>query len=471
MAVPAAELNKQFEYMTQDKMLLQNSMPGRTPKAFTHTFGCQGNVSDGEKIDGILSQIGYEFTDNPAEADFILYNTCAVREHAEERVFGNLGRMKAYKEENPNLIIAVCGCMAQEAHVEKRLKERFPYVSLVFGTHVQYKLPEFIYKLLTGEETRVFDTTDDHDDIVEGAAVKRTNRLKSFLPVSYGCNNFCTYCVVPHVRGRERSRNYEDVLREARLLVDSGYKEIMLLGQNVNSYGNDLGEKNAFARLLRDINQIPGDFIIRFMTSHPKDCSRELLDTMAECEKVETHLHLPFQSGNDRILKAMNRHYDRAKYMESVEYAKKVMPDVSLTSDVIVGFPGETHEEFLDTLSLIKEVEFSSLYTFIFSPRVGTPAASMEDPYSRVEKQQWFEELQFAQEIIAEKHSAEKKGKSFRVLVEGRGKNGRLLGRTSGNQVIEFDGDDSLIGDFHTVKVTEPLTWILKGELCEKETD
>lgn len=465
MAISKEEINAQFEYMTLDKQLLLQRTGGRTPKAFTHTYGCQGNVAEGERIDGILQTIGYEFTDDPAQADFILYNTCCVREHAEERVFGNVGRLKKVKAENPQLIIAVCGCMVQEEHIAKRLKSSFPYVDLVFGTHVQYKLPELLHRLYTGED-RVFCLEENHS-VAEGFPLKRTNTLKAFLPISYGCNNFCTYCIVPYVRGRERSREYNVILQEAKGLVAQGYKEIMLIGQNVNSYGNDFGEKNLFSKLLKDINDIPGDFLIRFMTSHPKDCSFELLDTMAACEKVERHLHLPFQSGNDRVLMEMNRHYDRARYLEVVRYAKKVMPDLSLTSDVIVGFPGETHGEFLDTISLIEEVGFTSLYTFIYSPRVGTPGAEMEDPISREEKQMWFNELQSAQEQIAAKRSAGTKGETFRVLAEGRNKNGRINGRTSGNVMIEFDGPDSLIGSFCNVTVTEPLTWILKGELAD----
>ena len=465
MAISEAQIQEQFDYMTRDKQLLLDRFGGRGAKAYTRTFGCQGNVAEGERIDGILEAIGFDFTDDPKEADFILYNTCCVREHAEERVFGNLGRFKKLKDENPNLIICVCGCMAQEDHVAERIKKNFKYVDLVFGTHVQYKLPEFLYRLFTGEE-RVFCLEENHS-VAEGFPLKRTNSLKAFLPISYGCNNFCTYCIVPYVRGRERSRAYEDIMKDARDLVSKGMKEIMLIGQNVNSYGNDFGETNLFSRLLQDINDIPGDFLIRFMTSHPKDCSFELLDTMARCEKVERHLHLPFQSGNDRVLKAMNRHYDRARYLEVVAYAKKVMPDLSLTSDVIVGFPGETHEEFLDTVSLIKEVEFTSLYTFIYSPRVGTPGAKMEDPISHEMKQQWFEELLFQQEQIAAERSAKTKGETFRVLAEGRSKNGRINGRTSGNVMIEFDGPDELIGTFCNVTVTEPLTWVLRGELAD----
>ena len=464
--VSTEELNIQFDYILKVKAILQERFSGRTPKAFTHTYGCQGNVSDGERIDGLLSQMGYDFTDDASKADFILFNTCAVREHAQDRVFGNVGALKKYKETNPELIISLCGCMVQQPHVTERIRKSFPYVDLVFGTNVIHKLPELLYEVLISD-SRVFDITGGDGVIAEGLPTRHTNKLKAFLPIAYGCNNFCTYCVVPLVRGRERSRKYEDILNEAIQLVADGYKEIMLRGQNVNSYGNDFGEKNLFAKLLREINDIPGDFLIRFMTSHPKDCSYELLDTMAECEKVERHIHLPFQSGNDRVLKAMNRHYDRAHYEELVRYAKKVMPDISVTSDVIVGFPGETREEFLDTVSLIRELEFSSLYVFIYSPREGTKAALMPDPIDAKTKSQWFSELSGAQEEVAAQRSKHMKDKVYRVLAEGRNKAGRISGRTSGNIMIEFDGPDELIGTFCNVRVTEPLTWILKGELAE----
>lgn len=468
LAVSEEQLNRQFEYITEVRKLLQDRFGDRAPKAFTHTYGCQGNVADGERIDGLLEQMGYEFTDTTAEADFILFNTCAVREHAEERVYGNVGRLKEFKQTNPNLIIALCGCMVQQAHVADRLKRSFPYVDLVFGTHVQYRLPELMYRLLT-DGGRVFDLTEDDNDIAEGLSVRRNHPFKAFLPISYGCNNFCTFCVVPHVRGRERSRTYQDIMADARALVADGYKEIMLLGQNVNSYGNDFGEQELFPKLLRDINDIPGDFLIRFMTSHPKDCSRALIDAMAECEKVEAHLHLPVQSGNSEVLHRMNRRYTREQYLDIVDYARAKLPGLSITSDIIVGFPGETHEQFLDTISLVREVGYSALYTFLYSPRVGTPGASMPDPVGHTEKQQWFEELQFAQEQVAAARSAEMKGKTCRVLTESRNKAGRLCGRNSGNTMVEFDGPDELIGQFVTVRITEPLTWILKGERIEDE--
>ena len=466
MAVSENELNRQFEYSTNVKQLLAERFPDRAPRAFTHTYGCQGNVSDGEKIDGILDELGYEFTDDPAEADFILFNTCAVREHAEDRVFGNVGRLKKYKTTNPNLIICLCGCMVQQPHILQRIKDHFRYVDLAFGTHVLYKLPEFLYRLMT-EGGRVFDISEESDDIAETGLIRHNNSFKAFLPVTYGCNNFCTYCVVPRVRGRERSRSYEEVMSDAHSLVDQGYKEIILLGQNVNSYGNDFHEKELFPRLLRDINDIPGDFRIRFMTSHPKDCSRALLDAMADCEKVEKHLHLPVQSGNNRVLKAMNRRYTREHYLDLIHYARSVMPDLCITSDIIVGFPGETHEEFLDTVSLVKEVGYSALYTFIYSPRVGTPAASWPDPMTRTEKQQWFEELQFAQEESAAARTKQYQDKTFRVLAERRNKHGKMEGRNSGNILIEFDAPDEVMGTFCNVRVTEPLTFVLKGELVK----
>ncbi|MBR5016053.1 MAG: tRNA (N6-isopentenyl adenosine(37)-C2)-methylthiotransferase MiaB [Clostridia bacterium] len=462
--VSEVELQRQFDLCLKVKMLLAERFPERSPLAFTHTYGCQGNVAEGERIDGMLAQMGYEFTDDPSKADFILFNTCAVREHAEERVFSNLGRLKVFKETNPNLIISVCGCMVQQEHIKKKLKSSFPYVDLVFGTHAIHTFPESLYNCLLKQE-RVFSVPDSDGVIFEGVPSKHTNSLKAFLPISYGCNNFCTYCVVPLVKGRERSRKYEDIVADAKQLVAEGYKEIMLIGQNVNSYGNDFGEQNLFAKLLREIDSIPGDFIIRFMTSHPKDCSFELIDTMAECSKVEHHIHLPFQSGNDRILKEMNRHYDRERYVKIARYAKERIPDIAITSDVIVGFPGETREEFLDTVSLIKEIEFSSLYIFIFSPRVGTKAAELPDNTSPEEKSERFKELSDAQEAVAAARSAAMKDKVYRALVEGRNKAGNLNGRTSQNIMIEFEGPDELIGTFQNIKVTEPLTWILKGEL------
>lgn len=463
-SVPQAELDKQKEYTELVKTVLSSRFPEVKPKAYVHTYGCQGNVSDGERLQGILAEMGYDFTDSPEKADFVLYNTCAIREHAEDRVFGNAGALKPIKKLNPNMIIGLCGCMTQQVSVAERLKRSFPFIDIVFGTHVSYKLPEFVYTVLcTGK--RVIDITDSEGNIVEGLPVKRDGTFKAWVPIMYGCNNFCSYCIVPYVRGRERSRDFDTVINEVKGLIEAGYKEITLLGQNVNSYNKDLSEDKRFPALLKRISEIDGDFIIRFMTSHPRDCTKELLEVMASSDKIAKHLHLPFQSGNDRILKEMNRHYDREKYLSLIEYAYSVMPDLSITSDVIVGFPGETYEEFRDTLSLIEEVKYTSLFTFIFSPRPGTKAFDMPDEVSREEKGRWFKELTDLQEGIAGKRTASMKGKTYRVLVEGKAKGeGVLSGRTEGNVIIEFKGDESLIGTFVNVEVTEPKTWVVYGE-------
>ena len=353
----------------------------------------------------------------------------------------------------------------QQQHIRDKMYKSYPYVDLVFGTHAIYQLPQLMFEMLSGGK-RVYFAPDDNGLIMEDVPVIRDKDSKAWLPIMYGCNNFCTYCIVPYVRGRERSREPERIINEAKELISQGYKDITLLGQNVNSYGKNTDFNMDFADLIKEINALDGDFIIRFMTSHPKDCTKKLLDTMASCEKVARHIHLPFQSGNDRILKQMNRHYTREKYLELINYAKKVMPDISITSDVIVGFPGETTEEFNDTLSLIEEVEFTSLFTFIYSKREGTPAAKMDDPVSKEEKSRRFKELCDLQEKIAAKRTALMNGKTYRVLVEGISKNDSSLlsGRTDGNIIIEFSGDEQLIGKYVNVKVTQPLNWIVRGE-------
>lgn len=466
-SVPQEELDKQIEYMNLVRTVISSRYPDGAPKAFVHTYGCQGNVADGERLLGMLEEMGYSFCDTPEEADMVLYNTCAIREHAEDRVFGNVGALKPIKKNKPDMIIALCGCMMQQQSVADRIKNSFSFVDLVFGTHVSYKLPEFMYRILcTGK--RVFDITDSDGNIVEGLPVKREGTLRAWIPIMYGCNNFCSYCIVPYVRGRERSRDFDDVIKEVKDVVSAGYKEITLLGQNVNSYNKDLDESKRFPALLKVISEIEGDFIIRFMTSHPRDCTKELLDVMASSDKIAKHLHLPFQSGNDRVLAEMNRHYDREKYLSLIDYAYKVMPELSITSDVIVGFPGETYEEFCDTLSLIEKVKYTSLFTFIFSARPGTKAYSMPDPVSREEKGKWFKELTDLQEKIAGERTANMKGKTYRVLVEGKAKgDGMLSGRTGGNIIIEFPGDEKLIGEFIDVTVTNPRTWIVYGEIAE----
>ncbi|MBQ3133529.1 MAG: tRNA (N6-isopentenyl adenosine(37)-C2)-methylthiotransferase MiaB [Clostridia bacterium] len=440
---------------------------GVSPLAYIRTFGCQQNVADAEHIKGMLAEMGFGFTEEPGEADFILFNTCAVREHAEDRVFGNVGALKTFKTRKPSLLIAVCGCMVQQEHIAEKLKKSYPFVGLVFGTHVLYKFPELLANTLR-KGKRVIETPTEDGNIAEGIPVCRDRGAKAWLPIMYGCNNFCTYCVVPYVRGRERSRLPEDVLAEAKELVAAGYKEITLLGQNVNSYGKSEGFEVDFPELLRRINDIPGDFIIRFMTSHPKDATPRLFDTIAACEKVSRHFHLPVQSGSSRILKAMNRHYTREEYLNLVAYARKVVPDISFTSDIIVGFPGETREDFEETLSLIDEVGYTSLFTFIYSPRVGTPAASMPDPISAEEKSRWFQELTAKQEKIAAKRLAGMLGKRFRALLETDA-GGFIEARLPDNVIVRVQGDNALLGRRAIVEITETKSWILIGKIVELE--
>ena len=386
--VTAAETAAQKEYAEKVREL--NSARELPPIAHVHSFGCQQNVSDGEKIKGMLAMMGYGFSDSADGADLVLFNTCAVRENAEDRVFGNLGALKHNKKLKPDMLIGVCGCMVQQEHITERIKKSFPYVDMVFGTHVLHTLPQLIYEALTTHKRQISIPQMD-GVIAEGIPLRRESKLKASIPIMYGCNNFCTYCIVPYVRGRERSRDPEEIVREAEQLVADGYKELLLLGQNVNSYGR--GTDVDFPELLRRINAIPGEFKISYMSSHPKDATHELIDTIAECEKVTRHFHLPVQSGSSRILKLMNRSYTREHYLELINYAKEHIPDVALTSDIIVGFPGETYEDFQETLSLIREVKYDSLFTFIYSPRKGTKAAEMPDPISQEEKGRWFREL------------------------------------------------------------------------------
>lgn len=437
---------------------------GASPKAAVITFGCQQNVSDSERLKGMLVSMGYSITETLENADFIIFNTCAVREHAEDRVYGNIGMTKKIKQERPNTVVAVCGCMVQQETVAERIKKSYPYVDIVMGTHVLHRLPEFLYKRLNGSP-RIFELSQEDNTIVEDIPIKRDGKFKGWLPIMYGCNNFCTYCIVPYVRGRERSREPEQIIAEAKQMIKDGYKDITLLGQNVNSYGKGCSHGVNFAKLLRMLNDIEGEFRIRFMTSHPKDCTVELLDTIKECEKVSHHLHLPFQSGSSRILKLMNRYYNREQYLELIKNAKERIPDVDLTSDIIVGFPGETYEDFKETLSLVKEVGFASLFTFIYSPREGTPAAIMPDPVSRKEKGEWFNELLALQEQIAKTNVNKYLGKTFRVLCDDYGsKEGYMSGHTSGTAAIEFEADRSLLGKFVDVRV-DSYTNCLNGTL------
>ena len=348
---------------------------GRKPRFFSATYGCQQNENDTERLDGMLLQMGYECSDDKDGADLILFNTCAVREHAETKVFGNVGALVKNKRENPEMKICLCGCMVTQPHIADLIKTKYRHVDIVFGTHALYRFPENLFKALTGGK-RVFDVTEEDGRIAEGLPVNRRDKVKAWVSIMSGCNNFCSYCIVPYVRGRERSRLPEKVLEEVRGLVADGYKEITLLGQNVNSYCKDLDIGYDFADLLRDINAIPGDFTVKFMTSHPKDLSDDLILAMKECDKVCKHMHLPLQSGSSRILKIMNRHYDKEQYLTIVKKLREAIPDIALTTDIIVGFPGETEEDFQETLEVVKQVEYDSAFTFIYSKRTGTPAAT-----------------------------------------------------------------------------------------------
>lgn len=452
------------KYCEMTAAVVEARYAGHEPLAFVHTYGCQGNVADSEQIKGLLVKMGYKMTDSVEDADFILYNTCAVREHAEDRVFGNVGALKHVKRRRPGTIIALCGCMVQQQHIADKFREHYPYVNLIFGTHLIPRFPELLYRVLTGGK-RVVELDLSDNTIVEGIPLERDNSIKGWLPIMYGCDNFCSYCIVPHVRGRERSRKSEVILVQAQEMVSMGYKDITLLGQNVNSYGKkESGEMN-FPQLITELDKIEGDYWLRFMTSHPKDCTEELIKAMAASKHMAHHIHLPFQSGSDRILKEMNRKYTIGHYKELVKMAREAMPDVSLTSDVIVGFPGETRAEFEETLAAIEEIGFTSLFTFIYSPREGTPAASMPDPISYEEKSKWLRELITLQESIAAKKSASMVGSRQRVLVEGMAKNGLLSCRTSTNIIIEAEGNPELIGEFAEAEVTTALNWILRGKI------
>ena len=438
---------------------------GITPKAYVETYGCQQNEADSERIRGLLVESGYAICDEAEGADVVVINTCAIREHAEQRVFGNLGALTHTKRRHPGQKIFLCGCMAGQSQVVDRIKKSFPHVDGVFSTHHLWQFPEILYRVLfTGKRT--YFVADEAGSIAEGLPQVRDSKLKAWVSIMYGCNNFCTYCIVPYVRGRERSRKPEDILTECRELAASGVKDITLLGQNVNSYGKDLDCGMDFADLLARIAEIPGDFKIRFMTSHPRDASKKLFDTMAASDKIAKQLHLPFQSGSSRVLKAMNRHYDRETYLEKVRYAKSVMPDLVLTSDVIVGFPGETEAEFEETLTLIDQVRYDALFTFIFSPREGTPAAKMEDPTPKEEKNRRFDKLCALQNSISEEIHAEYIGKSLRCLIDGKDKD-LLTARTEGGRLVRLAGGESLIGSYQMVTITGSTTWSLTGELSK----
>ena len=435
----------------------------RAPLAYVRTYGCQQNVSDSERLKGMLAQMGFGFTSDFEQADLLLFNTCAVRENAENRVFGNVGALKALKRRRPSVLIALCGCMVQQEHIVEKLRESYPFVGLIFGTHMLPAFPKLLSKALI-ERTRVVESPASDGTVTEDIPVMRDGTFQAFVPIMYGCNNFCTYCVVPYVRGRERSREPDRILEEVRQLAGAGYKEITLLGQNVNSYGKGRKDGMDFPALLREIDRMDGEFLIRFMTSHPKDATDEMFRVIAQSQNISHHIHLPFQSGSDQVLKAMNRGYTRQGYLDLIARARDILPDVTFSSDVIVGFPGETREDFEDTLSLMKEVGFSSLFTFIYSPREGTPAAKRPDPIPSEEKTAWFLELTALQQEISAARLAKMVGRRVTVLIEG-GENGALEGRMEDNGIVRLEGSPELMGRRAQVEITQARPLVVLGKI------
>ena len=435
------------------------------PLAYVHSFGCQQNVNDGEKIKGVLADAGFGLCDAPEQADLILFNTCAVREHAEQRVFGNVGALKSLKEQKPRLIIGLCGCMAQQPTVVEKLRQSYPFVDLVFGVNAIDTLPQLLAQKLAGGKKRLLQTPVERADIVEDVPIRRDSHFRAWLPIMYGCDNFCTYCIVPYVRGREKSRRPADILAEFKGLIAAGYKEITLLGQNVNSYGKGLEESIDFSDLLNLLCSVPGDYQIRFMTSHPKDASRKLIDTIAAQPHLCKHLHLPVQCGSDRLLARMNRHYTVEHYLELIDYARARVPGITFSSDIIVGFPGETEEDFQGTLDLVRKVGYMQLFTFIYSKREGTPAATYPDDTTRQEKTDRMSRLLAVQDEIAMGLVKAQVGQTVRVLVEGYGRlEGNLSGRLDNNLTVEFPADASLMGQYVMVHLTGARATVLLGE-------
>lgn len=440
----------------------------RQSLAYVYSYGCQQNVSDGEHLAGRLSAMGYGITYDMNEADIILLNTCAVRENAELKFFGNLGGLKALKEKNPELIIAVCGCMVQQTDIAEKIKKTYRQVDIVFGTFAFGELPRLLYTALT-EHKKVCDISERARICTDESIIPvRSCSYKAGVSVMYGCDNFCSYCIVPYVRGREVSREPEAILSEMRSLAESGCKEIMLLGQNVNSYGKGLSPKINFSELLRRINEIDGDFRVRFMSPHPKDADNEFMDTVAGCGKICKSLHLPLQSGSSRILKAMNRRYTAEEYYEKVSYMRSLIPDFSLTTDIIVGFPGETREDFEQTLDMIKKVRFDNIYSFIYSKRKGTAAAAMDDPVSDEEKGLWFREMLALQREISTEYYKRFLGKTMKVLFDGESRReGFISGKSDEFVIVEAKGSPSHIGSFKNVLITETHNWAVCGEITD----
>ena len=464
----SSDFNRQSEYIKKIRARVENDIKdGARRCACVVTYGCQQNEADSERIMGMLVEMGYTPVESEAEADIIIVNTCAVRDHAEKRALSITGGYKHLKEANPDLIIGIGGCMVSKPDMSDKVKYSYPYVDFVFGTGKLHALPEILWTVME-KDRRVFAPNTDENIVTEGVPVRRESGYKAWVSIMYGCNNFCTYCIVPYVRGRERSRRPEDIIDEIRDLISRGYREITLLGQNVNSYGKEFREECDFADLLERICKIDGDYLIRFMSSHPKDASRKLIDVMAREKRVAKQFHLPLQSGSDVLLRKMNRHYDMAQYMSLIDYMREKMPGIAISSDFIVGFPGETDEDFEATLDAVNKIRYDMLFTFIYSKRTGTPAATMENQIPDDVKSERFARLLAAQEPIAEEINRTFVGKTVRVLCEGESKNNpdKLTGRTEGNKIVLFDGDKSLEGEFVNVKITSAAAFALYGDVA-----
>ncbi len=463
--VPDDEMTRQKAFMHSVRELNTETLK----KYMISTFGCQMNENDSEKLAGMLESMGYSQTDKLEECDLILFNTCCVRENAEFKVYGHLGSLKALKARKPGMIIAICGCMMQQQDIVDHIRKKYRHVDLIFGTHNFHKFPELLYRVInTGKVVADVSTSDGY--IAEGVPIKREHAVKAWLTIMYGCNNFCSYCIVPYVRGRERSRRMSDIIDEASLLGHQGYKEITLLGQNVNSYGIDFKDGTSFAKLLRALEDVEGIERIRFMTSHPKDLSEELIYAMRDCSKVCGHLHLPVQAGSNRILSEMNRKYTREYYLSLVDRIREQIPGISLTTDIIVGFPGETEEDFNQTLDLIKTVRFDYVYSFLYSKRTGTLAAKMPEQVSEETMKKRFDSLLELQNGISKEINEGLAGKQEEILVEGRSKNNinMMSGRTGSNKIVNFKGESELTGRLVKVRIDNVGTWSLEGALVCK---
>ncbi len=467
-SVPAAEVELQRDFIRK----LKEYNEGRLLKYSLSTFGCQMNENDSERLAGMLAEMGYIETDNAEESDLIIFNTCCVRENAEVKVYGHLGALKKVKRERPDTVIAVCGCMMQQKEIVEHIRKKYRHVELIFGTHNLYKFPELLFDTINSRTT-IVDVWESTGSIVEDLPIERKDGIKAWVTVMYGCNNFCSYCIVPYVRGRERSRNIHDIVNEVRTLGRQGYKEITLLGQNVNSYGKDKQDGTSFGSLLRELDKIDGIERIRFMTSHPKDLSEELIHAMRDCRKVCEHLHLPIQAGSSRILEEMNRKYSKEHYLSLIEKLRRHIPGIALSTDIIVGFPGESGEDFEHTLEVLEQVRYDSAYTFLYSKRTGTPAAKMESQVSEEVKKERFQKLLEVQNRISKEINDQLKGRILEVLVEGLSKNSekKYTGRTRTNKIVNFEGSSDMVGKLVNVRINRIQTWSLEGEVVKQPSE